>query len=126
MEAHTEPLRASPTPEIPKPALGSNEAGDPISSPPQVEVEATMGTHTEPLRASSTIKMPEPANASITTVEHKQSLASAHEAADRPSPPNQVEGPDTTCNAIGAHIEPPNVSPTIVEPDATTELLILP
>ena len=87
-EAHTEPLRASPRPEIPELALGSNEAGDPPSSPPQVEVQATTGTHTEPLRASPMTKMPEPANASITIVEHKQSSALAHEAADQPSPPN--------------------------------------
>jgi len=65
--------------------------------------------------------MPEPANASITIVEHKQSLALAHEAADRPSSPNQVEGPDTTCDATGAHTEPPRASPTIMEPDATIE-----
>ena len=87
-EAHTEPLRASLMPEIPEPALGSDEAGDPPSSPPQVEVQAAMGTHTEPLRASPMNEMPEPANASITIVEHKQSLALAHEAADQPSPPN--------------------------------------
>ena len=120
MEAHTKPLGASPTPEIPELALGPNGAGDPPSSPPQVEVQATMGTHTKPLGASPTTKMPEPTNASIITVEHKQSLASAHEAADRPSPPNQVEGPDTACDATGAHIEPPKASPTIAEPDATT------
>jgi hypothetical protein len=66
-------------------------------------------------------EMPEPANASTTTVEHNQSLASAHEAADRPSSPNQVEGLDTTCDATWAHIEPPRASPTITEPDATTE-----
>ena len=65
--------------------------------------------------------MPKPANASITTVEHKQSSALAHEAADQPSPPNQVKGPDTACDAIGAHTEPPRASPTITEPDATTE-----
>ena len=33
-EAHIEPLRASPMPEIPEPASGSDEAGDPPSSPP--------------------------------------------------------------------------------------------
>ena len=71
MEANTEPLRASPMPEIPEPALGSNEAGDPPSLPPQVEVQATMGTHTKPLEASPTNEMLEPANASITTVKHK-------------------------------------------------------
>ena len=87
-EAHTEPLRASLMSEIPEPALGSDEAGDPPSSPPQVEVQATTGTHIEPLRASPMNKMPEPANACITTVEHKQSSASAHEAVDRPSLPN--------------------------------------
>ena len=65
--------------------------------------------------------MPKPANASITTVEHKQSLASAHEAADQPSPPNQVKGLDTMCDATGAHTEPPRASPTIAEPDVTTE-----
>jgi len=121
MKAHTEPLRASPMPEILEPALGPNEAGDPPSSPPQVEVQATMGTHTEPLGASPKTEMPELANASITTVEHKQSSASAHEAVDRPSPPNQVEGPDTACNATGAHTEPPRASPTITKPDATTK-----
>ena len=88
MEAHTEPLRASPTLDIPKLASGSNEAGDPPSLPPQVEVQATTGTHIEPLRASPMIEMPKPANASITTVEHKHSSALAHEVADRPSPPN--------------------------------------
>ena len=120
-EAHTEPLRASPTLEIPEPALGSNEAGDPPSLPPQVEVQATMGTHTKPLEASPTNEMLEPANASITIVKHKQSSASAHDAADRPSPPNQVEGLDTTCDAIGAHTEPTRACPTITEPDATIE-----
>jgi len=84
-------------------------------------VQAATGAHTEPLRASPMNKMPEPANASITTVKHKQSLALAHEAADRPSPPNQVGGLDTTCDTTGAHKEPPRASPTIVEPDATTE-----
>jgi hypothetical protein len=88
MEAHTNPLRASPTPKIPKPTSGSDEASDPPSSPPQVEVQATTGTQIEPLRASPTTKMPEPTNASITIVEHKQSLASAHEVADRPSSSN--------------------------------------
>jgi len=80
-----------------------------------------MGTHIEPLGASPPIEVPKPANASITTVEHKQSLALAHEAADRPSLPNQVEGPDTMCDATGAHTEPPRASPTITEPDATIE-----
>ena len=84
-------------------------------------MQATTGTHAEPLGASPTNEMPEPTNASITTIEHKQSLASAHEAADRPSLSNQVEGPDTTCDAIGAHTEPPRASPTITEPNATTE-----
>ena len=121
MEANTEPLRASPMPKIPEPALGSDEAGDPPSLPPQVKVQATTGTHTEPLGASPTAEMPEPTNASITTVEHKQSSASAHEVVDRPSPPNQVEGLDTMCDTTGAHKEPPRASPTIVEPDATTE-----
>ena len=121
MEAHTAPLRASPMPEIPKPALGPNEAGDPPSSPPQVEVQATTGTHTEPLGASPMTEMPEPANASITTIEHKKSSASTHEAANQPSLPNLVEGPYTTCDAIGAHTELPRASPTIAEPDATTE-----
>ena len=65
--------------------------------------------------------MPKPANASITIVKHKQSSALAHEAANRPSPPNQVKGPDIACNAIGAHTEPPRASPTIAEPDATTK-----
>ena len=85
-------------------------------------MQATTGTHTEPLGASPMNEMPEPTNASITTVEHKQSSALAHEAVDRPSSPNQVEGPDTACNAIGAHIEPPRASPTIVEPDMINEL----
>ena len=66
-------------------------------------------------------KMPEPANASITTVKHKHNSASAHEAADRSSLPNQVEGLDNMCDATGAHTEPPRASPTIVEPDATTK-----
>ena len=59
---HTEPLRASPTPEIPEPASGSNEAGDPPSLPPQVEVQAVIGTHTEPLRAFPMTELPEPTN----------------------------------------------------------------
>ena len=66
-------------------------------------------------------EMPEPTNVSITTVKHKQSLALAHEAADQSSPPNQVKGPDTACDAIGAHTEPPMASPITVEPDATIE-----
>ena len=70
-EAHIEPLRAYPMPEIPEPALGPDEVGDPPSSPPQVEVQAATGTHIEPLGASPMTEMPEPANASITTVEHK-------------------------------------------------------
>ena len=110
MEAHTKPLWASPMPEIPEPALGSNEAGDPPSSPPQVKVQATTGTHTEPLGASRMNQMPEPANASITIVEHKKSLALAHEAADRPSSSNQVEGPNAVCDATGAHTEPPKAA----------------
>ena len=109
-------------PEIPELASGPDEAGDPPSSPPQVKVQATTRTHTKPLRASPTSEMSEPANASITTFEHKQSSASAHEAADRLSPPNQVEGQYTTCDAIGAHTEPPRASPTIAEPNATIEL----
>ena len=84
-------------------------------------MQAAIGTHTDPLGASPMNEMPEPANASITTVKHKQSLGSTHEAADQPSPPNQVEGPDIACEAIGAHTEPPRASPTIAEPDATTE-----
>jgi len=64
-EAHIEPLRASPTPEIPELASGSDEAGDPPSSPPQVEVQAATGAHTEPLGACPTTKMNELANASI-------------------------------------------------------------
>ena len=67
------------------------------------------------------IEMPKPANANITIVEHKQSLASTHEAADRPSLPNQVEGTDTACDTTRSHIEPPRASPTITKPDATTE-----
>ena len=101
IEAHIEPLRASLTLEIPKLASGSNKEGDPLSLPPLVEVQATTRTHIEPLEASPMNEMPEPTNASITIVEHKQSSASAHEAADRPSPPNQVKAPDTTCDAIG-------------------------
>ena len=84
-------------------------------------MHAAMGTHTEPLGASPTTEMPKPANASITIVEHKQSSALAHETTDQPSPPNQVEGLDTVCDATWVHIEPPRASPTIVEPDATTE-----
>ena len=33
-EAHIEPLRASPMPEIPETASGPDEVGDPPSSPP--------------------------------------------------------------------------------------------
>ena len=84
-------------------------------------MQTTTGTHTEPLGASPMTEMPKPANASITTFKHKQSSPSAHEAADRPSLPNQVEGLDTACNATGANTEPPRVSPTIAEPDATAE-----
>ena len=84
-------------------------------------MQDTTGTHIEPLGASPTTEMPEPAKASITIVEHKQSSALAHEAADRPSPPNQVEGVDTMCDATGAHIEPPRASPTIMEPNVTTK-----
>ena len=109
-EAHTKPLRASPMPDIPKPASCPDKAGDPPSSPPQVEVQAAMGTHTEPLEAPATIDMHELVNASSTIVKHKQSLASAHEAADRPSHPSQVKGLDTACNATGAHTEPPRAS----------------
>ena len=65
--------------------------------------------------------MPEPANASITIVKHKQSSASAHETSDRPSPPNQVKGPDIACDATGAHTKPPRASPIIIESDATSE-----
>jgi hypothetical protein len=103
-EAHIEPLRASPMPKIPELALGSDEAGDPPSSPPQVKVQVATRTHIEPLRASPMNKMPEPTNASIITIEHKQSLASAHEAANRPSVSNQIEGLDIVCDAKG-HIQ---------------------
>ena len=65
--------------------------------------------------------MSEPANASITTVEHKQSLSSAHEVADRPSLPSQAEGLDNACDAIVAHTEPPRATPTIAEPHVTTK-----
>ena len=82
MGAHIKPLRASPMPEIPELALGSDEAGGPPSLPSQVKVQTTAGTHKEPLGASSTTEMPEPANASITTIKHKQSSALAHEVAD--------------------------------------------
>ena len=34
MEAHIEPFRASPMPDIPELASGPDEAGDPPSSPP--------------------------------------------------------------------------------------------
>jgi len=84
-------------------------------------VQASTGTHTEPLGASSMNEIPRPANANITTVKHKQSSALAHEVDDRPSPPNQVEGLDTTFKATGAHTEPPRAFPTIVEPNVTTE-----
>ena len=84
-------------------------------------MQAATGTHTEPLESSPMNEMPEPSNASITIVEHKQSSASAHEVADRPCLANQVEGPNTMCDATGAHTEPPRASPTIMEPDATTE-----
>ena len=57
----------------------------------------------------------------ITIVGYKQTSTSAHKAADRPSPPNQVDWPDTVCDTTGAHTEPPRASPTITEPDATTE-----
>ena len=57
----------------------------------------------------------------ITIVGYKQTSTSAHKAADRPSPPNQVDWPDTVCDTTGAHTEPPMASPTIAEPDATTE-----
>ena len=87
-EADTEPLKASSMLEIPEPALGPDEVGDPPFLPPQVKVHAATGTHTEPLGASPMTKMLGPANASITIVKHKQSLALAHVAADQPSPPN--------------------------------------
>ena len=45
-------------------ALGPNQAGDPPSSPPQVEVQVTMEAHTEPLRASPTHEITEPASGS--------------------------------------------------------------
>ena len=35
--------------------------------------------------------------------------------------PNQVTGPDTACDTTGAHTEPPRASPTITEPNATTD-----
>ena len=41
-------------------ALGPDQAGDPPSSPPQVEVQVTTEAHIEPLRASPTPKIPEP------------------------------------------------------------------
>jgi len=63
MEAHIEPLRSSPTPEIAELVSGSDEAGDPPSSPPQVEVQAGTGTLTEPLDASPMTEMPEPTTA---------------------------------------------------------------
>ena len=77
-------------PEIPEPALGSDEVGDPPYSPPQVKVQATTGTHTEPLGASPMTEMPKPANASITIVEHKQSSALAHKVAKSIQAPSWV------------------------------------
>ena len=58
---------------------------------------------------------------SITIVKHKQSSTSAHEVADRPSLPTQVEGLDTMCDTIGAHIEPPMASPMVVVLDTSIE-----
>ena len=43
MEAHIEPLRASPMPKIPEPALGSNEVGDPPSSPLRLRCKLPQG-----------------------------------------------------------------------------------
>ena len=48
-------------------------------------MQAATGTHIELLGASPMNEMPEPTNVSITTVKHKQSSASSHEVADRPS-----------------------------------------
>ena len=45
-------------------ALGPNQAGDPPSSSPQVEVQVTTEAHTKPLRASSTPEIPELASGS--------------------------------------------------------------
>ena len=39
-------------------ALGPDQAGDPPSSPPQVEVQVTTEAHIEPLRVSSMPKIP--------------------------------------------------------------------
>jgi hypothetical protein len=134
----------SPIGALHKQSLASspNQAGDPPSLAPQIEVQATIEAHTEPLRASPLTKISELANASITIVEqnqssplahaavdhyttvhiesptvmpHKQSLASGPDVAvNRPSSPNQVEGVDTTaCDGIGAHIEASRPSLTI-------------
>ena len=40
-------------------ASGPNQAGDPPSSPPQVEVQATTEAHTEPLRVSLMPEIPD-------------------------------------------------------------------
>ena len=42
-EAHIEPLRASPTPDIPEPALGFDEAGDPPSLPLRLRCKPPRG-----------------------------------------------------------------------------------
>ena len=42
-------------------ALGPDQAGDPPSSPHQVEVQVTMEAHIDLLRASPTPKIPKPA-----------------------------------------------------------------
>ena len=76
--------------------------------------------------ASPLTKVPEPDKASITIVKHKQSLALAHDAVDRPSSPNQVEGPDTRAMPQG-HIQSllglPQQSWSLMRPPS---LLILP
>ena len=45
-------------------ASGPDQASDPPSSPPQVEVQVTTEAHIEPLRASPTPRIPEPASSS--------------------------------------------------------------
>ena len=100
--AHIELLRASPMPEIPELALGSDEAGGPPSLPSQVKVQVTMEADTEPLKAS-----PMPQYLSQLQILMRQVIP--------PSSPPQVE----VQASMGTHIEPPRASPMIEMPEPT-------
>lgn len=89
---HTESIIGMPHKQ--SSASDDDEAAHP-PSPAQVQGQGASGAQIDPLsKCSPTTQMPELADTAITTVEHKQSPASDHGAADPPSSPAQVDRPN--------------------------------